>query len=65
MDAHQDGLGLCATKVSELELFLTAFQCHHAFIETKMLILKLRICIQAIPLSIIHESRTILVFETK
>lgn len=28
-------------------LFLTAFQCHHAYIETKMLILKLRICIQA------------------
>lgn len=49
MGAHQDGLGLCATKVSELELFfLTAFQCHHAFIETKMLILKLQICIQAI-----------------
>lgn len=48
MGAHQDGLGLCATKVSELELFLTAFHCHHAYIETKMLILKLRICIQAI-----------------
>lgn len=29
-------------------LFLAAFQCHHAYIETKMLILKLRICIQAI-----------------